>query len=76
MISSLISGAIDGIVTAIFGWINSIMEKRGLIQQGQAQQAAATTANTATVQARIANAEAQAPQTKDAALDRLRAGDA
>lgn len=34
----IISDIVDGIVSAAFNWLSSIMEKRGLIQQGRQQQ--------------------------------------
>lgn len=76
MFSALLGTLIDSVVKAAFNYFASAMEKRGLIQQGQAQQAAKETASAEATQAAIAKAEANAPQTKDAVLDALRTGNA
>lgn len=76
MLSEIFSGIIDGALQAAFDFISSIMEKRSLVKQGQAQQAAAETAKAAQAQANMAQAEADAPKTPDQALDRLRNGSA
>lgn len=73
---SIISAIVNGALRAVFGWISSIMEKRGLVRQGQQQQAAAETAKAEEAQAGMAQAIADAPQTKDAALERLKEGSA
>lgn len=73
---TIISAIVNGALTAVFGFLSSIMEKRGLVRQGQQQQAAAETATAEKTQAAIAQAVADAPQTKDAALQRLRDGTA
>lgn len=69
---SIISLVLDSVLKAAFGYMTQVMEKRGLIQQGQAQQAAAETAKSEATEASMAQAQADAPQTKDAVLDRLK----
>lgn len=76
MIAFILKWLGDEALGAIMGLIQSELEKRNLIAQGQAQQAAKETASSEAVQADIAAAEANAPKTPDAALDRLRGGTA
>lgn len=76
MFAALLGTLIDSVVKAAFNYFAAAMEKRGLIQQGQASQAAAEVASAEATQANIAQAEANAPQTKDAVLQRLRSGTA
>ncbi len=73
---SIISALVDGALSAVLNFIQSIMEKRALVKQGQQQQAAAETSKAETAQAAMAQALADAPETKDAALQRLREGSA
>jgi len=35
---TIVSAIVDGILQSVFGWISSVMEKRGLIQQGREAQ--------------------------------------
>lgn len=76
MFAGLLGTLVDSVVKAAFSYFASVMEKRGLIQQGQAQQAAAETATSQATQARMGQAIADAPQTKEAILNRLRDGTA
>ena len=76
MFTAIIGTIIDSVIKYAFGYFSDLAAKRGLIQQGQAQQAAADTAATEAAESRIAAAEANAPATKNAALDRLEKGSA
>lgn len=76
MFAGLIGTLIDSVVKAAFSYFASAMERRGLIQQGQAQQAAHEMATAEATEANMAQAISQAPVTKDAALQRLRDGTA
>lgn len=73
---TIISAIIDGALTAALNFIQSIIEKRALVRQGQAQQAAAETSASEAAEARMGQAIADAPQSKDEALARLRGGTA
>lgn len=73
---SIISAVVNGALTAIFDAISRIMEKRGLIRQGQEQQAHKETRESEKSEARMNDALVNAPKTPDAALDRLRNGTA
>ncbi len=72
--AGIVSAIIDSVVKAAFAYLSSVMEKRGLIQQGQAAQAAAETANAEKSEARMNDAQANAPRTPDEALQRLKDG--
>ena len=74
MFAGVIGSLLDSIVKAAFSYFAGVMEKRGLIQQGQAQQAAKETASAEATEAAMGQAIADAPTTKNAALDRLKAG--
>ena len=76
MFTGLLGSLIDSVVKAAFGYFAGVMDKRGLIQQGQANQAAATTAATEVTQARMGQAVADSPKTPDQALARLENGNA
>lgn len=75
MFGTIISGIVDGIVSALCGWISGIMEKRGLIQQGQAQQAAKDTATAEATEQKMGQAAVQSPSDKEGILARLKAGE-
>lgn len=80
MLLTLLTAAIkalsDSFIQAIFGLIQQEMHDRGLIQQGQAQQAAKETATAEATEASMAQAIADSPKTKADALKRLEGGTA
>jgi hypothetical protein len=76
MIGTILSALFDSVLSAVVDYLKAMQERRGLIKQGQAQQAAAETAESAKTQAAMAKAEAESPKTPDAALERLRDGTA
>jgi hypothetical protein len=73
---TIVSAIVDGVLKAAIGWLTAILEKRQLVKQGQTQQAAAETAKSEQTEASIAQAEADAPATNTAVLDRLKGGNA
>ena len=74
---TIISAIIDGVLSAAISWLQGIAEKRQLVKTGQAQQAAAgKPAQAAKAETAMAQAEADAPKTPDAALQRLKDGTA
>lgn len=73
---SIVSALINGALMAAFKMLSDIMEKRGLVRQGQEQQAAKETAESEKSEARMNDAIINAPRTPQSALDRLRKGTA
>jgi hypothetical protein len=76
LIQALVPALADDALKALFGFISSEMSKRNLIKEGQAQQAAAETAQSAKTEAAMAQAIQDAPTSKGAALKRLEDGNA
>lgn len=76
LLKTFIPGLADDALKALAAFVQDEMTKRALVQQGQDQQAATETAKTATTEAAMAQAEADAPTTKDAAMKRLGDGSA
>lgn len=72
MISAILTAFFDSALSAVVDYLKAMQERRGLIRQGQAQQAGAESAQSAKTQAAMAQAEAESPKTPDAALERLR----
>lgn len=73
---SIISAVVNGALMAAFKMLSDIMEKRGLVRQGQEQQAHKETIESEKSEARMNDALVNAPKTPAAALDRLRNGTA
>ncbi len=73
---TILSAIVDGLLKYAFQYLTSVMERRGLIAQGMATQAAKETASSAVTEAAISQAVADSPKTKDAALERLKGGSA
>lgn len=61
---TIISGIVDGIVSALFGWLSGIMEKRGLVNQGKAQEASLDNVATAKAETAMAQASQDAPHSE------------
>lgn len=72
----VLPGLEDAALKAIFGFIGQLLENRNLIAQGATQQALADAAKEVKVQQAMAQAAANAPVSKSAALDRLKDGSA
>ena len=76
MFAGLLGTLIDSVVKAAFSYFAGVMDKRGLIQQGQQIQAAATTTASEATEARMGQALADSPKTPNQALARLENGNA
>jgi len=69
MIASIISGIVDGIFQAAFGWISRYLEKRGLIAKGKSEQYQADLAATVKAGTNAAQVRNQVDASSDAAVD-------
>lgn len=69
LLGSLLGSLGDSVIKALFGLLTSEMDRRNLLAQGAATQAASETAVSAKVEAGMAAAEANAPRT-DAGVDK------
>lgn len=76
MFATLLKALSDSLISSLFEFLKAEMHDRGLIAQGQAQQAAAETAHEARTEASMAQAISDAPKSKGDALARLEAGSA
>lgn len=74
IIQAIVPTLADDALKALASFVTDELTKRNLVQQGEAQQAAAETAKSATTTAAMAQAEADAPTSKDAAMKRLEGG--
>ena len=57
MLTALLGTLIDSVVKGLFGYLSGIMDKRGLVKQGQQIQAASETATSLNTETKIAQAE-------------------
>lgn len=73
---TILTAIINGVLQMAYKALSDFMEKRGLIQQGQAQQPAKETAASEASEARMNDALVNAPRTPEQALSRLRDGTA
>lgn len=72
----VLPGLEDEALKAVADFVNNLIRERELIKQGMSAQAAKETATAEKTQAAMAQAAADAPKSKDAALGRLEGGTA
>lgn len=70
MIGEIVSGIVDGIFQAAFGWISRYLERRGLIEQGKSEQYQADLAATVKAGTNAAQVRNQVQASDDSQLDR------
>jgi hypothetical protein len=74
LISALLGSLTDSLLKGLFGLVSAEIAKRQNIAQGQAQQAAAETAQSASTEAKIAAAEASSPNSIAGAVQQAKEG--
>ncbi len=70
MISSIVSGIVNGIFQAAFGWISRYLERRGLIAEGKSTQYQADLAATVKAGTNAEQIRDQVQTADDSQLDR------
>ena len=74
LLTAILPSLGDSLIKGLFGLLTTEMNKRNLLAQGMAQQAAAETAKTAVTIAQEAKAEAQVDKTATGMEDAARKG--